>query len=88
MTDLAVFVDQWLQPAGRVDHEAIASSMEAELGRLVDEGSIRLPAERAVEIVSLRIDGGLLPVDRLGDSTAIGVALAQAIASGLRGPGR
>jgi len=87
MTDLAVFVDQWLQPAGRVDHQAIASSMEAELARLLDDGAIRLPAERAVEIASLRIDGALVPLDRLGDSTAIGVALARAIAAGLRGAG-
>jgi hypothetical protein len=87
MSDLAVFVDQWLQPAGRVDQEAVATSMEAELARLLDEGTIRLPAERVVEIDRLRIDGALVPVDRMGDSAAIGVALARAIASGLRGGG-
>lgn len=85
MTELAVFVDEWLQPTGRVDHFAVSAAMEAELGRLVDQGAIRLPAEGPIEVARLRIDGALVPVDRLGDPSAIGVALAQAVASSLRG---
>lgn len=85
MIDLAVLVDNFVHPAGRVDRDVVVAAMEAELSRLIDQGGMRLSAEGPVELGRLRIDGGLVPLDRMVDATALGTALAQVLARALEG---
>lgn len=83
MNDLDVVIDQWIQPAGRVDHDAVIAAMEGELARLLDEGAVRSPAEGSLDLARLRIDGALVSTDRLAGAGPLGVALARAVAAGL-----
>jgi hypothetical protein len=77
--DLAVVVEQWIAPVGRVDTDAVVAAMSAELTRLLDEGQIRLTDEGPITVSGLRIDGTLVPLDRHADATALGAALARVV---------
>jgi hypothetical protein len=83
MIDLDLIIDQWIQPAGRVDAETVVAAMEDELARLIDETGVQLPSEATLEVSRLRVDGVLLPIDSVADAATLGVALARTIAAGL-----
>jgi hypothetical protein len=86
MIDLAVLVERWVEPAGRVDHDAVLGAMSRELGRLLDEGVIVLPDEGPIRVPGLRLDAGLVPLDRQADPADLGAALARLVIGALRGP--
>lgn len=86
MIDLAVLVERWIEPAGRVDHDAVLGAMSRELGRLLDEGAVALPDEGPIRVPGLRLDGGLVPLDRQADPTALGAALAHLVFDALQDP--
>lgn len=79
MIDLAVLVERWAEPVGRVDHDAVLGAMSLELARLLDESSIHLPDESPIRIAGLRLDGTLVPLDRRADATTLGAALARLV---------
>lgn len=85
MIDLAVLVERWVEPAGRVDHDAVLGALSRELGRLIDEGAIALPDEGPIRVPGLRLDGSLVPLDRQADATALGGALAHLVVDAIRG---
>jgi hypothetical protein len=85
VTDLLITFADWVEPAGRVDHDAVAGALREELARRLESGAIRLPAEGPIEVSRLRIDGALVAADRQADTAALAAALAQALTAALGG---
>jgi hypothetical protein len=77
--DLRIVIDELIAPAGRVDADALAAAVGAELERLL-AGNEPLPLEQLSDAGTIRLTTAL-SADRLADPDELAGELARVIAT-------